>query len=334
MNKEVKNISVAPMMDWTDRHCRYFLRLFSPNIKLYTEMITTGAIIHGNRDRFLKFNEIEHPVAIQLGGSNPLELAECAKIAQDYGYDEININCGCPSNRVQNGNFGASLMKSPEIVARSVEEMSKAVNIPITVKCRIGIDEEDERSFSRTFVKTVSESGCSRFIIHARKAYLKGLSPKENRDIPPLQYNIVKEIKENFPHLYIELNGGIKTLEEVNTLITEFDGIMIGREAYQNPFILSEIDQALCNKANIRTRASIARAMIPYIEEQTNTGEVSTISITRHILGLFKGQPGGALWRRYLSENAKSVMSPQILIENALEFTEQESLCKSGVNNI
>jgi tRNA-dihydrouridine synthase A len=227
MNKESPYIAVAPMMDWTDRHCRYFHRLISPNTHLFTEMVTTGALIHGDLDRHLRFNDQEHPVTLQLGGNNPDDLARCTRIAQDYGYDAVNLNCGCPSDRVKSGAFGACLMKDPELVARCIEEMISAAGIPVSVKCRISIDEYEERSFLTSFINHVSKAGCKEFIIHARKAWLNGLSPKENRTIPPLDYELVAEIKAAYPSIRIILNGGITTLDEVECHLKTFDGVQI-----------------------------------------------------------------------------------------------------------
>jgi len=255
-NKKV--ISVAPMMDWTDRHCRYFHRLIAPSILLYTEMVTTGALKFGDKDRFLRFSDAEHPVALQLGGCDPDDLAMSAKLGEDYGYDEININCGCPSDRVQSGSFGACLMKEPKTVAAGVKAMQDAVQIPVTVKSRIGIDDSKDYDFLYDFIKRVSEDGgCQTFILHARKAWLKGLSPKENRDIPPLQYDIVARITEAFPDLTIHVNGGIKTMEDLKDKLTAFDGAMIGREAYQNPWFLRSIEEEFYNSKNLLNHEEI-----------------------------------------------------------------------------
>jgi tRNA-dihydrouridine synthase A len=317
-----KEISVAPMMDWTDRHCRYFLRLIAPHALLYTEMVTTGAIIHGARDRFLRFSPAEHPVALQLGGSDPKALAECAKIGADYGYDEINLNCGCPSDRVQNGEFGACLMAKPAHVAESVAAMIAATDKPVTVKCRIGIDECDELPFLTDFVGQVAAAGCKKFIIHARKAWLNGLSPKENREIPPLRYDIAAAIKQRWPHLTVILNGGITAMNGISSALETFDGAMIGREAYQNPYFLADIEREIFGNKSILSRETAARAMIPYIEQQARDFGTPVKTVTRHILGLFKGQRGGASWRRYLSENShKDGITPARLIEGALECT-------------
>ena len=312
-------ISVAPMMDWTDRHCRYFHRLIAPSVQLYTEMVTTGAILFGkDRDRFLRFDESEHPVALQLGGSEPEALAECAKIGEDYGYDEINLNCGCPSERVQSGAFGACLMKEPDLVADCIKAMQDKVSIPVTVKCRISIDDSEDYTFLEEFVSKIADIGCDTFIIHARKAWLKGLSPKENRDIPPLQYDIVERLKSNFPNLNIPVNGGIKTLEDVHEKLKIFDGVMIGREAYQNPWFLRELEQEIYGTQNPPSAEEIVLRMIPYIEDQQKRYETPIKSVTRHMTGLFAGQPGARQWRQILStEVHKDGATPKIL-ETAL----------------
>lgn len=314
-------ISVAPMLDWTDRHCRYFLRLFAPHIRLYTEMITTGAILFGDRDRHLAFDPSEQPVALQLGGSDPDALARCARIGADYGYQEVNLNCGCPSDRVQNGSFGACLMKTPEIVADCVAAMRAAVDIPVTVKCRIGVDDCDDIPFLMNFVETVKETGCNTFIIHARKAWLKGLSPRENREIPPLRYDVASLIRETWPELKIILNGGIKDCDQIETLLPQFDGVMIGREAYSNPYLLSRIDERFF-AGTLPGREEIALAMIPYMERQNRDYGTPVKSVTRHMLGLYQGQRGGKAWRRVLSTEAfKPGVEAGALIRTALEAT-------------
>ena len=315
MQNKVPYISVAPMMDWTDRHCRYFHRLISPHAHLYTEMVTTGALLHGDRDRHLRFSETEQPVALQLGGSEPDDLAACAVMGADYGYDEINLNCGCPSERVQKGAFGACLMAEPELVASCVSAMRAKIDIPVTVKCRIAIDDAEEWPFLKGFVETVHAAGCDKFIVHARKAWLKGLSPKENREIPPLRYDIAGELKSKYPHLQIILNGGVKTADEIKTHLQIFDGVMVGREAYQNPWILASYETEIFDNANIRSREDVARAMIPYIAEQTRQFETPPKSITRHILGLYNNLRGGRAWRRTLSEDR---ISPDGAIQAAL----------------
>lgn len=296
--------SVAPMLDWTDKHCRYFHRVLSKNALLYTEMVTTGAIIHGRGD-YLAYNAEEHAVALQLGGSNPIDLARCAKLAQERGYDEINLNVGCPSDRVQNGRFGACLMGEAELVAQCVAAMRDAVDIPITVKTRIGIDEQDSYEFLVHFVQIVSEKGgCDNFTIHARKAWLSGLSPKENREIPPLDYPRVYQLKRDFPHLTLALNGGITSLEQAQTHLEYLDGVMIGREAYQSPYMLAEVDQRLFGSITpVIKRTEAVQAMYPYIEAQLSQGTYLN-HISRHMLGLFQNMPGARQWRRHLSENA------------------------------
>ncbi len=319
MQENEKQISVAPMMDWTDRHCRYFHRLIAPHVRLYTEMVTTGALIHGDRRRHLDFSAAEHPVALQLGGSDPSALAECSRIGAGYGYDEINLNCGCPSDRVQSGAFGACLMKEPSVVARCVAAMSSASHVPVTVKCRIGVDDCDNVAFLDAFVRTVAQAGCGTFIIHARKAWLQGLSPRENREVPPLDYDLVYKIKQDLPHLRIVLNGGLKTVEDMKTPMSRLDGVMIGREAYQNPWLLADIEQKIFGAATILTRESVARAMIPYMEDQGRASGTPAKSVTRHMLGLFNGLRGGKAWRRTLSEKAHLDMAPAELIEDALQ---------------
>ncbi|WGS60719.1 tRNA dihydrouridine(20/20a) synthase DusA [Vibrio lentus] len=297
-------LSVAPMLDWTDRHCRYFHRLLSQQTLLYTEMVTTGAILHGKGD-FLEYNEQEHPLALQLGGSNPVDLAACAKLAGERGYDEVNLNVGCPSDRVQNGRFGACLMAEPELVADCVSAMKEVTDIPITVKTRIGIDDQDSYEFLTKFVSTVSEKGgCEQFTIHARKAWLSGLSPKENREIPPLDYDRAYQIKKDFSDLVIAVNGGITTLEQTKEHLQHLDGVMIGREAYHSPFILAEVDQQIFGMDTpIKKRSQVVEEMYPYIERELSNG-ASLGHISRHMLGLFQSMPGARQWRRYISENA------------------------------
>lgn len=308
-------VAIAPMMDWTDRHCRYFLRLLSPHVHLYTEMVTTGALLHGDRDRHLRFSEFEQPVALQLGGSDPADLAICARMGEDYGYDEINLNCGCPSDRVQKGRFGACLMAEPETVARSVEAMTKAVKIPVTVKCRIGIDDCDDFSFLNKFIQEVSQAGCQKFIVHARKAWLNGLSPKENREIPPLRYEIVQQIKNEYQHLEIILNGGLKTIDHIRTALPSLDGVMIGREVYQNPWFLTHIEREIFGTTRTVTRETVARAMIPYIAEQARLHGTPAKSITRHMLNLYNGERGARAWRRVLNttHNIEQTLGTTIL---------------------
>ncbi|ABZ78205.1 TIM-barrel protein, yjbN family [Shewanella halifaxensis HAW-EB4] len=298
-----RTFSIAPMLDWTDRHYRYFARLMSSQVLLYTEMVTTGAILHGRGD-YLAYNQEEHPLALQLGGSNPADLAACAKLAAERGYDEVNLNVGCPSDRVQNGRFGACLMAEPELVAECVSAMKQVVDIPITVKTRIGIDEQDSYEFLTQFIDTVKAAGCEEFTIHARKAWLQGLSPKENREIPPLDYERVYQLKRDYPQLNISINGGIKTLEECQTHLQHLDGVMVGREAYQNPYILAEVDQKLCGiDTPVISRDAVLEKLLPYIEKHLQQGGRLN-HITRHIIGLYQGEVGSRVWRRYLSENA------------------------------
>ncbi|MEN8212880.1 MAG: tRNA dihydrouridine(20/20a) synthase DusA [Pseudomonadota bacterium] len=299
-----RKLSVAPMLDWTDRHCRYFLRLLSKQALLYTEMVTTGAILHGDVQRHLQFDDVEHPVALQLGGSSPGELAQCAKIVESYGYDEINLNVGCPSDRVQSGRFGACLMASPQLVADCIKAILDAVSIPVTIKHRTGIDEMDSYAQLCDFVGTVADSGCSCFIIHARKAWLQGLSPKENREIPPLQYQSVYRIKQDFPHLEIIINGGILSLDEAGEHLQRVDGVMIGRAVYQDPWLLADADSTLFGQPNpLSSRQDVIEQMLPYIEMELAHG-ARLHHITRHMIGLFNGMPGARRWRRYLSEHA------------------------------
>ncbi|MEO7425350.1 MAG: tRNA dihydrouridine(20/20a) synthase DusA [Fibrobacteria bacterium] len=296
--------SVAPMMDWTDRHCRFFLRLMSRHTCLYTEMVTTGAILHGKAERLLAYDPAEHPIALQLGGSDPADLAACAKVGERFGYDEINLNVGCPSDRVQEGKFGACLMAEPELVARCVQAMREAVYLPVTVKSRIGIDDKDSYEELVHFIGTVAAAGCDTFIVHARKAWLHGLSPKENRTKPPLRYDVVARLKADFPGLKFILNGGITSLEQAEAHVREFDGVMLGRAAYENPYLLAEVDQRFFGEAaEIPSRAAVLEGFKPYVEAELRRGHRLS-SMTRHILGLFQGVRGGRVWRRYLSENA------------------------------
>jgi tRNA-dihydrouridine synthase A len=295
--------SVAPMLDWTDRHCRYFHRLLSQHALLYTEMVTTGAVLQGRGD-YLAYHEAEHPIALQLGGSDPDALAACTKLAAERGYDEVNLNVGCPSDRVQNGKFGACLMAEGELVAQCIKAMQDAADIRVTVKTRIGIDEQDSYEFLTDFIQTVAATGCSDFIVHARKAWLQGLSPKENREIPELDYPRVYRLKNDFPELMIAVNGGITTLEQCEGHLEHLDGAMLGREAYQNPYLLAHVDSRLFGDARPPTeRFVVLEAMVPYIEAHLADGGRLN-HVTRHMLGLFQGLPGARQWRRYLSENA------------------------------
>ncbi|AWK88737.1 tRNA dihydrouridine(20/20a) synthase DusA [Azospirillum thermophilum] len=310
-------LSVAPMMDWTDRHCRYFHRILSKGTLLYTEMVTTGAILHGDRDRYLDFDAAEHPVALQLGGSEPAQLAACARVAEEWGYDEVNLNVGCPSDRVQSGRFGACLMAEPDLVARLVGAMRGAVSIPVTVKSRIAIDEMEEWPTLDRFIRTVSAAGCSHFIVHARKAWLKGLSPKENRDIPPLRYDLVHRLKQEHPHLTIAINGGIRTLDAAAEHLAGLDSVMIGRAAYEDPYILADADRRFFGGQPGPDRQAVVQAMVPYVERQLSRGTPLS-AVTRHMLGLFQGLPGARAWRRHLSENAhRPGAGPEVMLSAA-----------------
>ena len=308
---------VAPMMEWTDRHCRYFLRQFSGHTLLYTEMITTGALLHGDAERFLNFNTEEQPVALQLGGSDPVELAEAARMGEQAGYQEINLNAGCPSDRVQRGKIGACLMAEPDLVAECISAMQQAVSIPVTIKCRTGIDNLDSQEHLTHFVSTVADAGCTTFIIHARIAILEGLSPKQNREVPPLNYDRVFNIKEQFPSLDIIINGGIKTLKETEYMLEKVDGVMIGREAYQNPNILSQVDQRLFGSDSpvISQEEALAR-FIEYARKEMDKG-VALKHMSKHILGLFQGLPGAKRFRRHISENAHKADATIEVLETA-----------------
>lgn len=319
-------ISVAPMLDWTDRHCRYFHRLLSPHARLYSEMITTGALLHGDADRHLRFDAAEHPVALQLGGSDPDALARCAELGQTYGYDEINLNCGCPSDRVQNGAFGACLMQEPDLVASCVEAMQRRVDIPVTIKCRIGIDAHDGFDFLRAFVDKSVDKGITTFIIHARKAWLKGLSPKENRDIPPLDYARAARVKEIYPQLRIILNGGLTNAAQIAALVGQFDGFMLGREAYSNPCILTTLEQEILGEEITLECDLIAETMARYAQEQFTRYGTPVKSITRHILGLYHGQPGARSWKRFISENAHKDGADHSVILQALQAVQHERI--------
>ncbi len=301
-----RRLSIAPMMDWTDRFQRSFMRVITKHSLLYSEMITSAAVINGDRQKLLAFDNHEMPVACQLGGSNPAELAMAAKIVEDFGYCEVNLNIGCPSNRVQSGKFGACLMAEPDLVAQCLNAMKNSVSIPVTIKSRIGIDDQDSYQSLYDFIKIISDASCKTFIIHARKAILKGLSPKENRIIPPLKYNFVHNIKKDFPKLEIIINGGIQNLDDAATQLKKTDGVMIGRAAYQNPYILSNADIDIFDDKNtiIKSRHQILREFIPYVEKEIRDNKTQLKHITRHILGIFAGQSGGKQFRRYLSENA------------------------------
>ncbi len=316
---------VAPMLDWTDRHCRYFLRQLCPRARLYTEMITTGALLNADPARWLDFNDTEHPLALQLGGHAPDALAACARLAKRWGYDEVNLNVGCPSDRVQGGLFGACLMAEPQVVASAVSAMLEACDLPVTVKCRIGIDDQDDDSDLFRFVSTVAQAGCKTFIVHARKAWLKGLSPKENREIPPLNYPRVHRLKNEFPDLTIVINGGITRLQDCISHLHHVEGVMIGREAYHNPWLLSGVmDQLFAGEPEQSpTRAHIVTVMHAYATEQWQQG-IALQHVARHMLGLFHGMPGGRRWRRYLSEHARNA-HPDILLDALAEVSRTSS---------
>ncbi|MDT8409852.1 MAG: tRNA dihydrouridine(20/20a) synthase DusA [Wenzhouxiangellaceae bacterium] len=308
-------ICVAPMMDWTDRHCRYFHRLLAPSARLYTEMLTTGAILHGDRQRLLAFDPCEQPVALQLGGSEPAELARAARIGADYGYDEINLNCGCPSDRVQKGRFGACLMNEPERVRDGLAAMREAVSIPVTIKTRIGVDENDSEEFLHRFVDIVSSSGIDTLIVHARKAWLSGLSPKQNREIPPLDFERVVRLAGAFPALKIIVNGGISTAGQACDELERFDGVMLGRAAYQDPWLLATIQDRLEPGSAPARREQVVTAMAEYADREMARG-ARLHNIGRHMLGLFHSQPGARGWRRCLSRNMhRETACPSLLLE-------------------
>jgi len=316
-----RKVSLAPMLDWTDKHFRYLLRLVSKNIWLYTEMVTTGAILHGNNlPRFLAYNEEEHPLTLQLGGSDPADLAKCCQLAEEYGYDEVNLNVGCPSDRVQSGAFGACLMAKPELVAECIGAMVESVAIPVSIKTRIGIDHEDHYEQLQNLVEVVSKTGCRYFTIHARKAWLEGLSPKQNRDVPPLRYEFVYQLKKDFPQLHITINGGIKTLPDMQAHLKQVDGVMIGREAYHNTYLMADIDHYFYDsKQKKNTRKEIIHAYADYVEQEMTKG-VPLIHLTRHVLGLMHSCQGAKNFRRVLSENAwKKDQGAQLLIQAAAE---------------
>ncbi len=314
-------IAVAPMMDWTDRHDRFFLRQISRRVRLYTEMVTADAVLFGCRERLLGFDPQEHPVALQLGGADPAALADAAQVGASTGYDEINLNVGCPSDRVQSGRFGACLMREPELVADCVGAMAARVEVPVTVKHRIGVDDQPAWDTLQRFVATVSAAGCQRFIVHARKAWLQGLSPKQNREIPPLQYELVYRLKEVFPDLHITINGGVDRLDAAEMHLGHVDGVMIGRAAYQNPYMLAELDRRFFDSgAAVPTRVEVLDRMEAYVAARLAAG-TPLRSITRHMLGLFNGQRGARAWRRYLSENAGRAGAGLEVLRAAAAFT-------------
>ena len=316
-----RKICIAPMMDWTDRHFRYLARLISPNIFLFTEMITSSALVHGDRKRFLKFDVSEHPIALQLGGSSPSEMAQSAAWGAAAGYDEININVGCPSDRVQSGKFGVCLMKEPKLVAQCIASMRQETELPVTVKCRIGLDDFDSYAFLTDFVQTNVDVGCNTFYIHARKAWLKGLSPKQNRQVPQLNYQRVYDLKKDFPQLKIIINGGIETIEQIEQHLMQVDGVMVGRQAYKHPIFLFEIEQNIFNQQG-STSVTIDDVVIKYanyIEENIQTG-VPFKCMAKHMLNLYQNIPGAKLWRRHLSENMHKPGVGVELIQQASEL--------------
>jgi len=313
-------LSVAPMMDWTDRHCRAFHRVLAPKALLYTEMVHAQAVVHGDRERLLGFDPAEHPLALQLGGSDPALLAEASRIGAGWGYDEINLNVGCPSDRVQAGRFGACLMREPALVAECIAAMQAAVSVPVTVKCRLGVDEQEDYEVFLAFVDTVAATGCRRFIVHARKAWLQGLSPKENREIPPLRYEWVHRLKRERPDLVVSLNGGLRETDDLRAQLARVDGVMIGRAAYHEPYRLHEYAVAFDGEPR-RPRAALLRAWFPYVERQLAAG-VAMKHLSRHVLGLFHARPGGRAFRQILSEGAAKPGAGIALLERALAATE------------
>ncbi|WP_281179815.1 tRNA dihydrouridine(20/20a) synthase DusA [Variovorax soli] len=315
---DASRVSVAPMMDWTDRHCRYLHRLLSRRALLYTEMVTTGALLHGDVPRHLRFNEEEHPVALQLGGSEPDDLAKCARLAEEWGYDEVNLNCGCPSERVQRGAFGACLMNEPQLVADCVKAMVDATRLPVTVKHRIGIDKIERYEFVRDFIGQVSEAGCKTFIVHARNAWLKGLSPKENREIPPLRYEMVHRLKHEFPHLTISINGGFSQTEAVHQQLRLLDGVMVGREAYHNPWWLAQWDaEFFGEEPRPLTREEIEERMCDYMVREAAAHGTHWYAIARHMLGLRNGLPGARRWRQVWSDHRMKHLPPHEVMRAA-----------------
>nr|WP_283814138.1 tRNA dihydrouridine(20/20a) synthase DusA [Bradyrhizobium sp. AUGA SZCCT0160] len=318
MEDQLWRFAVAPMMDWTDRHCRFFHRVLTRKARLYTEMLTTGAVIHGNRARLLGYTADEHPVALQLGGSDPSELAVAAKIAEDFGYDEVNLNVGCPSDRVKDGRFGACLMAEPELVAAGVAAMKKAIRVPVTVKCRIGIDDQDPETALDTLARGVVAAGADALIVHARKAWLSGLSPKENRDIPPLDYERVYRLKLAFPHMPIIINGGVRSLEEAKHHLAHVDGVMLGRSAYQEPWRLLAVDRELFDEpAPHESMQAALEEMIPYIEDQLSQG-ARLHAVTRHFVGAFFGVSGARAFRRHLAEHGTRLGASSTVLRDAI----------------
>lgn len=326
--RHAARLSVAPMMDWTDRHCRYFHRLLSHEALLYTEMVTAPALVRGGALHLLAFSPEEHPIALQLGGSDPVELAKAARLGEQAGYDEINLNVGCPSDRVQSGSFGAVLMLQPELVAECVAAMREAVSVEVTVKCRIGVDEQDPEIILPDFLQQISKAGCTRVIIHARKAWLQGLSPKENRDIPPLDYDLVLRMKQHFPNLHISINGGITSLDQAKMFLDAgLDGVMIGRTAYHDPAsVLCAADPLIFGTGEACDPAEIVHQMLPYIDAHLSSGG-RLHQITRHMLGLFTGRPGARAWRRTLSEGAhKTDAGPELLLQALAQIPREQDV--------
>ncbi|WP_311239314.1 MULTISPECIES: tRNA dihydrouridine(20/20a) synthase DusA [unclassified Xanthomonas] len=315
-------LSVAPMMDWTDRHCRVFHRLLAPSARLYTEMVHANAVIHGDRTRLIGFDPVEHPLALQLGGSDPALLAQAAGIAQEWGYDEINLNCGCPSDRVQAGRFGACLMREPALVAECVAAMCAATQLPITVKCRLGVDDDDDYAVFARFVDQVIAAGAAMVVVHARNAWLKGLSPKENREVPPLRYDWAYRLRQERPNVPVVLNGGIAAVDAALAHLQQTDGVMLGRAAYHDPYVLHQLDAALTQRP-VQSRETLLRALRPYVESQLEQG-LALKHITRHVLGLFHGQPGGRAFRQVLSEGAHRPGAGWELVEQALQRTDSQ----------
>src|SRR4249919_315814 len=320
VSRTTYKLSAAPMMDWTDRHCRAFHRVLAPGARLYTEMVHAQAVRHGDRARLLGFDASEHPVALQLGGSDPVALAEATRIGAEWGYDEVNLNVGCPSDRVQAGRFGACLMKEPALVADCIAAMTAAVSIPVTVKCRLGVDEQEDYDSFLAFIDTVAATGCTRFVVHARKAWLSGLSPKENREIPPLRYEWVHRLKRERPQLRISLNGGLDNVDECLAQLQQVDEVMLGRCAYHEPYRLHLLDCALSGRAP-SGRVQLLRAYLPYVEAQLARG-VALKHISRHVLGLFHAQPGGRAFRQVLSEQAPKAGAGLEVFERALATVE------------
>jgi tRNA-dihydrouridine synthase A len=322
MTDQVHKFCIAPMMDWTDRHCRVFHRQLTQRALLYTEMVTVEAVLHGKRDQLLGFSDIEHPIALQLGGADPAKLAAAAEIGAGFGYDEINLNVGCPSDRVQSGRFGACLMAEPELVAECVRAIARVVSVPVTVKCRIGIDDQDSEADFQRFIETVADAGCRVFIVHARKAWLSGLSPKENREVPPLDYARVYRLKAARPDLRVVLNGGIETLAACAGHLQHVDGIMLGRAAYQTPYLLADVDRVLFGvDAEPISRSAALEAMLPYVEAHLARGGRLN-NVTRHILGLYHGEPRARVFRRHLSENAVGGTAGIEVLRDAIALVE------------